>query len=264
MEYVYILHEREFIRLKENTYKIGRTATGPFARFKGYPKGSKLLFLHNVKDAKPIENQIKKAFKYKYEQMKEYGSEYFRGDLSEMIDDVRTIIKQDQDDCSVDSSSVIQFMTEFTCQCIDKNIAISTNVLYKHYRSWSEKIHKHAVHISVFANTIESILPRVSDNVWALDISMLKLRLIEISGHKDLFSELIVYYNSVIERFREYLRESNISYDSDHLFSLYKMWRRKNDPVFYKAYFNKRMRHFKQANEFMLISNPSLDVSSTV
>jgi hypothetical protein len=180
MEYVYILQEREFIRLNENTYKIGRTSGGPHARFKGYPKDSKLLFLQNVTDSKTIEKQIKKVFKYKYIQMTEYGLEYFRGDINDMIDDIRTIIKHERNEYSINTSDVIRFMTEFTCQCVDKNIAISTTVMYKHYRSWVEKTHRSAVDISIFADTIESILPRVSDNLWNLNINMLKVRLIEV------------------------------------------------------------------------------------
>jgi hypothetical protein len=51
--------------------------------------------------------------------------------------------------------------------------------------------------------------------------------------------------------------------DSDHLFSLYKMWRRKNDPVFYKAYFNKRLKQYKLSSEFLFVKNPSLDITCT-
>lgn len=251
MEYVYILQEREFIRLNENTYKIGRTSGGPHARFKGYPKDSKLLFLQNVTDSKTIEKQIKKVFKYKYIQMTEYGLEYFRGDINDMIDDIRTIIKHERNEYSINTSDVIRFMTEFTCQCVDKNIAISTTVMYKHYRSWVEKTHRSAVDISIFADTIESILPRVSDNLWNLNINMLKVRLIEVSGQKDLFINLVDQYSKAIDRFKEYLKEHNIPLTSDHLFSVYKMWKSKSDPVFYKAYFNKYIKTTRNSEDFL-------------
>ena len=42
--YIYLLQEREFIKTKENVYKIGRTKKENYKRFHQYPKGSVLLF----------------------------------------------------------------------------------------------------------------------------------------------------------------------------------------------------------------------------
>ncbi len=42
IEYVYMLQEREFIRLNENVYKIGKTMQTNNTRFEQYPVGSQL------------------------------------------------------------------------------------------------------------------------------------------------------------------------------------------------------------------------------
>ena len=38
--YIYLLQEREFIKTKENVYKIGMTKKENHKRFNQYPKGS--------------------------------------------------------------------------------------------------------------------------------------------------------------------------------------------------------------------------------
>lgn len=83
-EYVYIIQEREFIRLKETTYKVGRTSTGPNNRLKSYPKGSRTIMVINVKNSVEAEHKLVKKFKKRFEHKKEYGNEYFQGDLEEM------------------------------------------------------------------------------------------------------------------------------------------------------------------------------------
>lgn len=39
-EYVYLVREREFLRLNEPTFKVGKTKNEPNSRLGGYPKGS--------------------------------------------------------------------------------------------------------------------------------------------------------------------------------------------------------------------------------
>lgn len=92
MEHVYILHEREFIRLKENVYKIGRTKQKPHQRFNGYPKGSIPIYTKSVYDCLKIENIILSIFKKRYIQKLEYGTEYFEGDHNDMINQINEII----------------------------------------------------------------------------------------------------------------------------------------------------------------------------
>ncbi len=50
-EYIYLLHEREFLRLNEQVYKIGKTRKENLSRFNQYPNGSKLLFQYYCNDS---------------------------------------------------------------------------------------------------------------------------------------------------------------------------------------------------------------------
>lgn len=77
-EFVYLLRTREFIRLEENVFKIGRTANLT-RRFGQYPKSSELIRFKMVKDSFYVEKKIKEFFKQKFRKM-EYGLEWFEGD----------------------------------------------------------------------------------------------------------------------------------------------------------------------------------------
>jgi hypothetical protein len=90
-EYIYIIQEREFIRLNEQTYKIGRTTKTPNNRLMKYPKGSDPIFSLRVDDSKKFESDIINFFKKKFEQKKEYGTEYFSGNLNDMINTIMKI-----------------------------------------------------------------------------------------------------------------------------------------------------------------------------
>jgi hypothetical protein len=92
--YVYIVYLREFMNKKENTYKIGRTKQEMIDRLKGYPKGSKVIKFEPVKNTIMIEKELIKVFKDKYVQRVEYGSEYFSGDIVEMIREFRKLINE--------------------------------------------------------------------------------------------------------------------------------------------------------------------------
>ncbi len=84
-EYVYLLHEREFLNSGRPLYKIGRTSQSPNDRFDDYPKGSCVVFYLRVSDSKATEKAIKAAFKIKFKQDRDIGQEYFEGDVNEMI-----------------------------------------------------------------------------------------------------------------------------------------------------------------------------------
>ena len=61
--YVYLLQEREFIKTKENIYKVGMTKKENHKRFNQYPKGSILLFQLICNDCKNIEKLVIKNLK---------------------------------------------------------------------------------------------------------------------------------------------------------------------------------------------------------
>ena len=102
--YIYLLQEREFIRLNENTYKIGKTETTNLTRFNQYPNGSRLIFQTICNNCHNIEKKIIKIFKNKFIQKKEYGNEYFNGNYMEMIDIIYNIIKNEDYECIINNS----------------------------------------------------------------------------------------------------------------------------------------------------------------
>lgn len=84
-EYLYILIEREMIRLGESTVKIGKTGRTPEKRLKEYPNGSKLLGSVPVGDCNIAEKALICVFKSKFVQKTEYGVEYFNGNMDDML-----------------------------------------------------------------------------------------------------------------------------------------------------------------------------------
>ena len=85
-EYVYMVRTREFVRLRENVYKIGRTRTENFhKRFLQYPKGSEIICFSTVLDSMKTERDLKKIFTQKFVQRLDYGLKYFEGDEAAMI-----------------------------------------------------------------------------------------------------------------------------------------------------------------------------------
>ena len=56
--YIYMLHEREFIRLREDVYKIGLTKRPINDRVMEYPIGSRLLLCIHVEDCVNAEIDI--------------------------------------------------------------------------------------------------------------------------------------------------------------------------------------------------------------
>ena len=93
--YIYLLQEREFIKTKENVYKVGRTEKENHSRFNQYPKGSVLLFQMICNDCKNIERQIIKLFKEKFIRKKDIGNEYFEGNFQLMIDIIYSTIRNE-------------------------------------------------------------------------------------------------------------------------------------------------------------------------
>jgi hypothetical protein len=86
MEYIYLIQEREYIRLGENTYKIGKTKQEPGKRMGQYPKDSQMQTITRVDNCDIAEKELIKTFTEKFKRRKDYGNEYFQGDYVEMID----------------------------------------------------------------------------------------------------------------------------------------------------------------------------------
>jgi hypothetical protein len=90
-QYIYLLQEREFVKTKENIFKIGKTKQSNNDRIRQYPKGSVLLFQMVCCNCDNIERELLKVFKEKYTHCKDIGNEYFDGDRKDMM---RTIYEK--------------------------------------------------------------------------------------------------------------------------------------------------------------------------
>lgn len=151
-QYVYLIREREFIRLNEDTYKIGKTTQTPNSRLTGYPKGSQVVLFQQVNDCTLIENVIMKVFKNKFIQMTEYGIEYFKGDGFQMRNTINDIIIKEVIDTTMAEKIVNEMVVNETNKTILKT-------------SKGEEIIQ-----NVFNNTIEQILNKVSDTLLSEEI----------------------------------------------------------------------------------------------
>jgi len=95
--YIYLLQEREFLKTKENIFKVGMTTKQNYERFNQYPKGSILLFQMICINCKNIEKIIITIFKEKFIQRKDIGNEYFQGNYKNMIDIIYLTIKDEKE-----------------------------------------------------------------------------------------------------------------------------------------------------------------------
>jgi hypothetical protein len=87
LQFIYLVHKREFRRLDENTYKVGKMQEHTTK----FPRGSQLMFLVQVCDSFTLEAEIIMLFREKYQHMEEYGRKYFSGNACEMVKDITAI-----------------------------------------------------------------------------------------------------------------------------------------------------------------------------
>ncbi len=80
--FIYLLQEREFIKLREPVYKIGITNSF-YNRMNQYPKGSKVISVIPVK--KDIESICLKTMRESFVQRGDIGCEYFEGELESIV-----------------------------------------------------------------------------------------------------------------------------------------------------------------------------------
>ena len=82
--YIYLLQPLRSITSNEDIYKIGKTKRDNFKRFNEYPIGSILLLQSSCNNCDVMEKILLKIFDEKFIKKKDYGREYFQGDLIEM------------------------------------------------------------------------------------------------------------------------------------------------------------------------------------
>lgn len=88
MPHIAIIHEREFIKSGEPTYKITRAK-----HTIRNPKGSEIIRFFKVNNVELIEKKIVRKLKENFTQMIDYGYKYYQGDINEMINICLYVIK---------------------------------------------------------------------------------------------------------------------------------------------------------------------------
>jgi hypothetical protein len=90
MPYIYLVHCRASVNASEPVYKIGKSNDFN-KRLSGYDKGTIPIFSLYVEECDDFEKTLIKIFETKFEPRKDYGNEYFYGDIATMI---KTIIDE--------------------------------------------------------------------------------------------------------------------------------------------------------------------------
>jgi hypothetical protein len=110
-QYVYLLQEREFIRTKENVFKVGKTTQQGDMPFTQYPNGSNLNIQIECADCDVCETSIITRFKEEFTHKSEYGLEYFEGDKVKMINIiVEEVNKNYQDALENNKQTISEFL----------------------------------------------------------------------------------------------------------------------------------------------------------
>ena len=137
-EGIYLLREREFTRLNENIYKIGRSINIK-TRMNSYPKGSNIELMMGCNDSIKCEKQLLEIFRTTFIQRKEYGSEYFEGDKQEMIAIITNVLNK------FNGNDIISSISNSN---ITNNIIYNKNILF-------EETEKHLTSIKAKENEID-------------------------------------------------------------------------------------------------------------
>jgi len=83
--HIYMILEREFISNSDiKVVKIGRTINLK-SRMKQYPKGSSILYSTTCKNILESEKELINIFKNTFEHRHDFGKEYFKGNVKDMI-----------------------------------------------------------------------------------------------------------------------------------------------------------------------------------
>ena len=140
-QYIYLLQEREFIKTKEDIYKIGKTKQSNDKRFKQYPKDSILLYQIICDNCDFIEKNLIKEFKNKFTHSKTIGNEYFKGNYKNMIDTIHTYITYKCDPNKITIDNFIEYYLKyFYSNGITFNyFKIKSTFLYDEFKWWSEQ-----------------------------------------------------------------------------------------------------------------------------
>lgn len=82
-----MLRLREFIKTREQVFKVGRTVDIA-RRLREYPKDSRLLLSVHVRDVKSAERDVMRRLKNNFQGRSDIGKEYFEGDACKICDEI--------------------------------------------------------------------------------------------------------------------------------------------------------------------------------
>ena len=123
--YIYLLQPLRSITDNEEIYKIGKTKRNNFKRFNEYPIGSILLLQSSCKNCDLMERRLLKIFDEKFIKQKDYGIEYFKGDLFEMKKVINSEIMYEEVDVDINnneilsSNNLIEFSTVIESEVVE-------------------------------------------------------------------------------------------------------------------------------------------------
>lgn len=242
--YIYLLQEREFIRTKENVYKIGKTKQEDLKRFSKYPKGSKLLFHIICNDCDKIEKLVIKEFKNNFKQRTEIGTEYFEGDYKMMLNIIYNIFISDineninidkKNDMNINKFTLMEFKNyceknyihninyyngKFYIVCKDKHLfdieIVNFNAFEDYcldkYNDFNENIIDYIINNntvlvepSVLRMKINNDIIKIKDTVNIMDVAALIYD--EIIHIHNIFNinEIIKKYKNIFNKFKSIL-----------------------------------------------------------
>ena len=90
--YIYILHEREFLNLNQDIYKIYYTTNNINIFISEIPKGSNILLFHYIEENNNIIEIILKNLRKYFKEENKFGEKYFKGDINNIIDLINYIL----------------------------------------------------------------------------------------------------------------------------------------------------------------------------
>jgi hypothetical protein len=97
-EYVYLIHEREFLNAKKPVYKLGKTTQWNCRRLQDYPKNSALILVWRVPNCHIVERELIREFDKRYKKRQDIGAEYYQGDVNKMKTTFINVVKMYPDD----------------------------------------------------------------------------------------------------------------------------------------------------------------------
>ena len=153
--YIYLLREREFIKLNQEIYKIGMTTKSNYHRFLQYPKNSELLFQMKCNNCVKNEKTILKKFGEKYINQTDIGSEYFEGNAIEMINIIYDVIMNEYETISKKQNNTL--VKEIRNNTLEELQIIEECIIHNHKYIGKKKKHNNILK-SIDINDDEYIL----------------------------------------------------------------------------------------------------------